>query len=304
MINLKEKAQYYIDQLKTFQLENDIHCKNLIKKLNNTIADNDARFEDINTMDIFIKSYIEYRTGIEEIIVGIKKEDLFEKVESLTGLLNNYKETSNYINRVMGETFGRKEYFTSQSKYESTIIEEFISFIVYPLFKNISYVKFGQVNPITSTSFHVAINEKNEAVYKQETNRKAQDYSVYIEINDENGLTIQIPIICFECKTYIDKTMLSGILTTARDIKNGVKNCKFFIVTELLDISDLESINDVIDNIFILRRNTRSKQEKTKNRIYADIILRLIECVDESIQDLKVKNNHTNKSLIDKGYLK
>ena len=68
---------------------------------------------------------------------------------------------------------------------------------------------------------------------------KDQDFAIYrefdLKINDKIH-NIRIPIVAIENKTYIDKTMLEGIIATAEKVKNGNPYSRFVVVSENYDV--------------------------------------------------------------------
>jgi len=67
-------------------------------------------------------------------------------------------------------------------------------------------------------------------------NVKNQDFSISKEVilkskvsNNENWQEnkIHVPIVSIECKTYLDKTMYEGSISTAEKIKKGIPTVFF-----------------------------------------------------------------------------
>ena len=75
----------------------------------------------------------------------------------------------------------------------------------------------------------------------------------------EDHHPIIIPVIAIECKTYIDKTMLSEAQFTAQKMKQGSPNVKVYCVSERNEI-DVDEVptkgRTPLDQIFIIRGKT------------------------------------------------
>lgn len=118
-------------------------------------------------------------------------------------------------------------------------------------------------------------------------NVKDQDFSISKEIilksrvsNNENWQesTIYVPIVSIECKTYLDKTMYEGSVSTAEKIKRGNPYCIFLIVTETYEVSlDVDPKYSLIDQIYVLRK------DDGENPIYDDVASDLFKFVDSHI---------------------
>lgn len=118
-------------------------------------------------------------------------------------------------------------------------------------------------------------------------NVKDQDFSISKEIilksrvsNNENWQEskIYVPIVSIECKTYLDKTMYEGSVSTAEKIKKGNPYCIFLIVTETYEVSlDVDPKYSQIDQIYVLRK------DNVKNPICKDVVYDLFKFVDSHI---------------------
>ena len=112
---------------------------------------------------------------------------------------------------------------------------------------------------------------------------------------------IYIPIVCIECKTYLDKTMYEGSIATASKIKNGNPKCLFLIATETYEVSsDVEIRTNLIDNIYVLRKQRR-KNNNQRNAIQQDVICHLLETIEKHVS---MESKTVNELMRDKGYLR
>ena len=186
--------------------------------------------------------------------------------------LNHYKD------------FVREENpFKPQSKFEPTIIEEFVCHILRKEFGN-HELSIGNVKAYSSLYFSYSGAQDFKNALELRVNEKDQDVGIYTEetLTTKNGVVhkIYVPMVCIECKTYLDKTMYEGTVATAAKVKNGNPHCLFFIVTETYEVfSAVEIALSQIDNIYILRKQRR-KSSGSLNPIQRDVIQSMIDRIE------------------------
>jgi len=206
-------------------------------------------------------------------ITGITKKDIGKKVK----LLNNYKHFIE--DAIYKKEKGRSQGFTSQSKLHSTVIEEFM----YYLFKNIpklsnKHLYWGPKGAYTNLYFSPVNIDKFERDSSIIINVKNQDFSISKEIilkskvsNSDNWIEkeLYVPIVSIECKTYLDKTMYEGSVSTAERIKKGNPYCIFLIATETYDVGkDVDPKYSSIDQIYILRKVNNKNNPIDENVVW------------------------------------
>ena len=212
-------------------------------------------------------------------ITGTTRNDIEKKVE----LLNNYKA---FIDQPkFKKESGNKYGFTSQSQLHSSVIEEFM----YYLFKDIGklsnkHIYWGRTKAYTNLYFAPPSIDAFEESSNIVINVKNQDFSISKEVvlksrvsNNKNWQEnkIYVPVVSIECKTYLDKTMYEGSVSTAEKIKRGNQYCIFLIVTETYEVSlDVEPRISSIDQIYVLRKESRT------NPIFADVVYDLFKFVE------------------------
>jgi len=215
-------------------------------------------------------------------ITGTTQKDIEKKVE----LLNNYKI---FIDQPkFKKESGNKYGFTSQSQLHSSVLEEFM----YYLFKDIGklrnkHISWGRTEAYTNLYFAPPSIDAFEESPSIVINVKNQDFSISKQVvlksrvsNSENWIEnkIYVPVVSIECKTYLDKTMYEGSISTAEKIKRGNPYCIFLIVTETYEVSlDVEPRLSSIDQIYVLRKESRN------NPIYADVVYDLFKLVETHI---------------------
>ena len=251
------------DQVKTLEsmkAEGYVHASNMLAK------QEDPRID---------KFYPEYTA----MLGGIGKS-----VPDAVKALNKYKD---FVDK--------NSTFSPQSKFASTIIEEFLCRLFKAQFGN-DVLIYGSVKAYSSLYFE-AFKDSVDIKF----NVKDQDVGIYrrevISTSDGQKHPIHIPIVCVECKTYLDKTMYEGSVSTASKIKNGNPQCLFFIVAETYDVSsnvDIETSQ--IDDIFVLRRQRRNR--KPLNKINATVVQKLLNRISAKFNtgtisvDEKIKRGH------------
>ena len=227
------------------------HASNIIGKCSGKM-DADTR----KALDTIINEYSAYLRSI----LAIKRTGE-EAVRMKVSCLNNY------YNFIHGSNYDNL--FSAQGKFRPTILEEFL----FLLFKDVVKEKkalYDRDNVLDSGSVKAYTNIYFKAKNLQDfiqspeigVNEKDQDFAIYrtfdISVNNAPARRIQIPAVAIEAKTYIDKTMLDGIIATAEKLKNGNPYTRFVAVAERYDVSlDVDPSYSRIDQIYILRKGMK-----------------------------------------------
>src|SRR5208283_5386441 len=178
-------------------------------------------------------------------ITGIQNEDINLK----TQLLSNYYTN---IDAFIGDMADYSIKITSQSKFRPTVLEEFCGY----LFKDIPEVNQLGLSFFNKSVFGgIVLDRRGNAKIKTKDIDFCIGKKFDVNIGDEE-YTIIIPVIAIECKTYIDKTMLSEAQFTAQKMKQGSPNVKVYCVAERNEI-DIDEIptkgRTPLDQIYIIR---------------------------------------------------
>jgi len=257
-------------------MSNFIHGDNLAHKIKG-----EKQPENKKLLDEIKLKYIRWKEDNLK-ITGTTRNDIEKKVE----ILNNYKAfiDQSKFKKESGNKYG----FTSQSQLHSSVIEEFM----YYLFKDIGklsnkHIYWGRTQAYTNLYFAPPSIDAFEESSNIVINVKNQDFSISKEVvlksrvsNNENWQEnkIYVPVVSIECKTYLDKTMYEGSVSTAEKIKRGNPYCIFLIVTETYEVSlDVEPRISSIDQIYVLRKESRT------NPIFADVVYDLFKFVETHI---------------------
>ncbi|CAG8710702.1 28579_t:CDS:2, partial [Racocetra persica] len=226
-----------------YKTQGGSHASNLLGKMRKGEEKKGLLLTDI------AKKYIEYRKLLEKYTTNYNFNKLAE-------CLNDYKDYLKSYN------------FSSQSKFESTVLEEFL-FVLFSKSDFCLDLKKGSSVKAYSNLYFNPKSLKNfvKGPVDVGIHEKDQDFAIYreyeIAVNNEKGKNLNVPIISIECKTYLDKTMLEGSIATAEKVKRGNPQAKFYIVTETYDIDyKVDVYGTQIDQIYILRKQ---KRHKTRN---------------------------------------
>lgn len=281
------------DEIKWFEENTEkvhVHGKNILAKLKKYNKLRDKQKKELEK--VVIPAYKRWKLSNEE-LEGYSDEEIKKRVE----VLNTYKEEIRNVT------------FSSQSKFHSSVIEEFLYYLFRDLIKDLNSenqskhqteIILGGARAYTNLYFAPQNLSSFLEKPNMKINFKDQDFAIYRKIQikaDSESETINVPVVSIECKTYIDKTMLEGSIATAEKIKNGNPYCLFLIVTEWYDVSyDVDPAYSRIDQIYVLRKQKRKTD--SENPIAWDVILDLFGFVKNH---LKREWSNINKKLTEEG---
>lgn len=254
------------------------HASNYLAKLKgfDILKENQQK-----ALDILLPVYYTYLDENTKLI-GYSDEVVTQRVN----LLNNY-----YLFILENDY---DNIFKSQSKFRSTIIEEFLFILfkdlVAEIKRNIKDVNdildIGAIKAYSNLYFTAKnlenfVNEPSIGI-----NSKDQDFAIYrplqINVQNKGNFLTNIPVISIECKTYIDKTMLEGSIATAEKIKSGNPYSLFIIITETYEVDlKVDPVYSRINQIYVLRK---SKRKDAKQPIYPDVLIDLVNLVKSHLE--------------------
>ena len=267
------------------------HASNIIVKYDGSLSPSLRK-----ALDNIINAYGKY---IKSMMAAEEYTD--EAVRQKVAVLNEYY---NFIHDQ-----GYDNLFSSQGKFRPTILEEFL----YLLFKDVveekrklydstDVLSSGSVKAYTNIYFRAKDFEDFVKSPEIDINEKDQDFAIYrtfdVSINNSPAKRIQIPAVAIEAKTYIDKTMLDGIIATAEKLKNGNPYTRFIAVSERYDVSlSVDPSYSPIDQIYILRKGMRKGEWRD---IDANVVLRMFH---ETLQHLNRPWSNVQKRLDEEGVI-
>lgn len=237
-----------------------------------------------------------------------KYDSLLKDVESVatTDACARYSDYYNYF-----DSKGAGKIYSAQTKVRPTILEELVERCLIPKLEhqlstrlNSIGLNYGSCKAYCNLYFQpydLYSFLKEPAINCVE---KDQDFAVYsplhVSINGQQR-RLNIPFFAVECKTYVDKTMLSGIASTAQAIKSGNPYCRFVVVCEEWEVStDTDPALSMIDEIYVLRKSRRTKTGTARVDLQPDV---LEAYVNETISHLKSTWSSVNDNLFASGKL-
>lgn len=224
------------------------HASNILRK-----------HEDAKEIDRLMQIANKYVIYLEENLKleGFADDTIIKRVH----LLNDYY---NFIHNNNLDNL-----YSSQGKFRPTILEEFL----YLLFKDFvkhyqkklnaqDQLESGSVKAYSNLYFKAKSFDEFVTNPDMAVNEKDQDFAIYrkfvLSVNGTKTINLQVPAIAIEAKTFIDKTMLDGIIATAEKVKSGNPYSMFVSVTETYDVAfGVDPAYSRIDQIYVLRKTTR-----------------------------------------------
>jgi hypothetical protein len=208
--------------------EHHVHGRNILRKIENYKKLKNKQQNELGK--VVIPAYKEWKLKNEE-LKGYSNNVIKERVDALNAYKGKIKKVA----------------FSSQSKFHSSVIEEFLYYLFKDLIEELNSknqkqhkteIILGGVRAYTNLYFAPQNLPSFLEKPNMKINVKDQDFAIYRKIQikaDSESEVVNVPVVSIECKTYIDKTMLEGSIATAEKIKNGNPYCLFLIVTEWYD---------------------------------------------------------------------
>lgn len=132
-------------------------------------------------------------------------------------------------------TFAEQYNIKSQSKFESTFLEEISCY----LFHNIEVIQNGPLDIFNKGIYAgLKINEDLSI----DVIKKDVDFcigkQITLRINDQTPVSLIIPAISVEVKTYLDATMFGEIKSSSKTLKSSTPNSKAYVLMGYKDLAD------------------------------------------------------------------
>ena len=190
------------------------------------------------------------------------------------------------------------EHFDSRSNLHSSVLEEF----VYYLFRDVveeysSNALIGKSHTFKDIFFMPRNYKEMLKSPAAKIEKKDHDFAIGVQVDTRmtskggrtpQKLTLDIPAVAVECKTYLDKTMLQDASTAAEQLKIRNPNAYYVVVAEWLKLTENVNLKRFkIDQIYILRKQKNTDREfryaegYEKNPIYAGVVA----CFFNSVRD-------------------
>lgn len=174
--------------------------------------------------------------------------------------------------------FSKKYGIKSQSKFESTFLEEISVYLIKDI-QEIKENKLGVFNKKIYAGLKIDGNHKIEIITKD------VDFCVgkrvEITIDSQPKTELILPIIAVEVKTYLDATMFGEVKSSSKSIKSASPNSRTYVLMGYKNIADEHIISarqdSVLNEIFVLRKNENSLMD-------ANVVFNYWQELEESIK--------------------
>jgi hypothetical protein len=243
-----------------------VHGENLSHKESNS-----GKYTDTESKRLLSEIRAEYDLWVDAnaALVGPTADDCGgddgETIEERTKLLVDYKDFIDQQHYA--------EHFDSRSNLHSSVIEEFLFYLFRDLvdsfggdpligksdaFKDLFFVSSSFSQMLDEVSFVVEVKDHDftiGAVVEGAIGVRGAPLS-------SSGISLEIPALAIECKTYLDKTMLEGSSTAAEQLKTRNPNAQYMIVAEWLKLTEAVNLRKyAVDQIYVLRRQKNTDRE-------------------------------------------
>lgn len=174
---------------------------------------------------------------------------------------------------------------TSQSKFESTFLEEMNSY----LFKDLPEIQSGDLGVYNKRIFAgMKINSDSTI----EVITKDVDFcigkGVNISIDNQPATHLVLPVVAVEVKTFLDATMFGEVKSSSKAIRNASPNAKTYVLMGYRSLSDVHIIsarNDAaLTEMFALRNSPNDPMHAEVIRDYWLEIRRAVQQVSSDTQ--------------------
>lgn len=201
----------------------------------------------------------------------------------------NFQLATNLFNEYYSQllSFSKKYSITSQSKFESTFLEEISVYLV----KDIESIRTGKLG-IFNKKIYAGLKISGDHAIGIIT--KDVDFCIGkkadITIDNQPKTTLILPIIAVEVKTYLDATMFGEVKSSSKSIRSASPNSKTYVLMGYKNIADEHIIaarqDSVLNEIFVLRKDENSAMDS--NVIY-DYCKELCHAIEALTMERKIE---------------
>ena len=171
--------------------------------------------------------------------------------------IEDFKKAAKLINTYSHklQEFASENSITSQSKLESTLLEELS---VY-LFKDIAEIKSQRLNFYNKGIYAgLKINPDLSLDIVKKDVDLCIGKKVDVTIEHQSPITITLPIVSVEVKTYLDATMFGEVKSSSKTLKSATPNSKAYVLMGYKCLADEHVIaarqDSTLDEMFVLRK--------------------------------------------------
>lgn len=256
------------------------HCSNLLYQLNRKDTGQftlqDGKKDKTSFFNIVVKAYLKIR------LISYDNNDLGEYIKKIT------EATNEYMNLFWPS---KNNPFSHQSDFGSSIIPEMLCII----FNNI--IREKGINLEVSAQKDLTI----ECVFDFSNGgnvrfkNKRVDVAVFKNCRltlDDKENDFPIPLMAIECKTNLDKNMLSGIEFSVSELKKTFPECCYLVVTELsdFDIKKTNYASSGINEMYVLRKQKRAETRRepySRFDIHYELVKEIAEILIKGLDDIE-----------------
>lgn len=192
------------------------------------------------------------------------------------------KEFNTYYENLV--SFSEQYGVRSQSKFESTFLEEISSY----LFKDLPQIQnetFGIFNKGIYAGLKIDSNN-HIAVIKKDVDfcigKKAN-----ITIDNQPRTELILPVVAVEVKTYLDATMFGEIKSSSKSIRSASPNSRTYVLMGYKDLADEHIIaarqDSALTEMFALRRGSGSP-------IMAEVLFEYWKEIKNAVESVSVED--------------
>lgn len=240
------------------------HMNNLKNKISTNYKSQGQFFK--NFYRKYYKSWHQRNLSIN----GIGKSDILKKV-ALLEFYYKKVEDANHNNKPHGMKEG---WITSESKFRPSVLEEFS----YYLLKDLPEIKKLNLE-FRKKKIHAGFEiNSNGKVLSREKDVDCCIVRAAKSAIENNEISLLIPIVAIECKTYLDGTMWNEAQYSAIILKRVNSSAKVYVLTEDNQVK-LSKITkeSPIDDVFVIR-------DKNSSRIDTNVIIAFFNQVRKDLK--------------------
>lgn len=258
-----------INALQNISLDKLPHCSNLIHQLEKRETKKETLFNDI------VKKYLDIRNIDYD-------NNLGKYIVSLTEMVNSY------MNFFWPPT---NNPFSHQTDFTSSIIPEMLCLIFDKQIKCIDIEL--EVSAQSDLAIECIFDISNGGSIRLKNKRVDVAVVKPCELSfNGSKYYLPIPLLAIECKTHLDKNMLSGIEHSVSDLKKTFPDCCYLVISELSDfnVNKTNYASSSIDEMYILRKQKRAivrKNANARKNITSDLFFEITQRLDNNIKMMK-----------------
>ena len=218
--------------------------------------------------------------------IYLPTREKIEKLEFSNKHIENFRIVTNIFNEYSSKinSFASKNNIKSQSKFESTFLEE----ISVYLFKDLPEIKNGKYDIFNKKIYAgLKIDNNDKIVVIPKDVDFCIGKKVKITITNQEDTDLILPIVCVEVKTYLDATMFGEIKSSSRALRSGSPNSKTYVLMGHKELADEHIIaarqDSYLTEMFCLRASASSPIDHIVIYDYWNEIQSAVSSINEDI---------------------